>query len=591
MNIIRSYFLYSVCILTLFFVGVHRADAQDAQVKVLSSVEHTGEQTAVLMGLQFSLPDGAYIYAPDVNDTTLRHPNVILDHKSFENIKEFTIEWPTGTQQHQPYTHTTYENGVIIPFIVRIHDPHKPVHFKGVVEFVACQKYCVPYEIPVDFTLSPGPATPTAHANNIMAYMHDDPLKELLEIEEISLIWVIITAFLGGLILNFMPCVLPVLSLKLRTLVKQSHVSANVSYKAHFMATFLGIMVSFLCYAALAIAMQWAGSSLGWGMHFQEPLFLIGMCVLMVLFAANLWGAFDIHLPGALQNKMHRTLTQQQAKLRLYTEGFLSGVFATLLATPCTAPFLGTTLGYALSHSPIYILILFMVLGFGFATPYWLALLIPQRFMWLPKPGLWLTRLSRILGGGLLLTTVWLLWLLYQTKGLYITALVATLLTMLLAVLFLRSKKRFFHYMIVPLCVSIFAIPVILEEQADLEQAEKESLWHAFEPEKIPDLINKGHIVYVDITAAWCVTCHINKHTILEKPSFLALLEQGHIYGMRADWTKPNQGIKEYLARHGRHGIPFNQIISKENPKGTVLPELLTFENVWQNLKNNGLKE
>jgi suppressor for copper-sensitivity B len=274
MKTLRLLFLLFVCILSAFLKPVHRAWSEEVKVKVISSVTAIGEQSTVLLGLKFSLAQGWKLYTPQSDEASPFKRHAQLELSNSQNIKSFRIHWPAAqkiTEGNE--TLSVYTQDVILPLWVEIDNPHHLMTLQGTLSFIACHQQCIPYEIPINFTLPSGSAQLTDDANNIEAFQLDHPLKELLEIEETPLWTMLAMAFLGGLILNFMPCVLPVLSLKLRTLVKQNHLKAQLTYKSHFAATFIGIMSSFFIYALIAISLQLGGNSLGWGMHFQEPLF------------------------------------------------------------------------------------------------------------------------------------------------------------------------------------------------------------------------------------------------------------------------------------------------------------------------------
>lgn len=578
MQKLTTFFFTFVCIITGLISQVHRAvSADNIRAQLISSVTATGGQAAVLLGLKVTLPDGWKIYAPESNEKSpfKRHPQ--LDLQESTNLKNLTFLWPTSETFHENGEKiAVYKNQVIFPLWVELDNPNLALFLKGTVSFIACSHQCVPYDIPISMHLPAGHALPTADADHIKAYQVGKGAQDPFDLEEVSLWWMMMIAFLGGLILNFMPCVLPVLSLKLRTLIKQGHVVAKLSYKANFFATFMGIIVSFLAYGMVAVLLQWGGKSLGWGLHFQEPLFLVTMAVLMVIFTASLWGAVDIHLPSHFQTKMNDLIYHQKAKIRLYAEGFLSGVFATLLATPCTAPFLGTTLGYALSHGPWEILLLFLMLGLGFSLPYWMVLMLPPRLMPLPKPGHWLEWVSKGLGIGLLLSTLWIIWLFYLLQGPLLTSVISLLLSFLLLFLFLRQRFRIVSKLVIPLVIGIFLVPLILEGKEQLHAYQKDSLIQPFEPDKIPDLVAAGKIVFVDITASWCATCQVNKVLAFQNKEILPILQSPQVVYMQADWTTRNTDIRTYLARHKRYGIPFNQVFGPQAPHGLLLPELLT---------------
>src|SRR5229473_6468095 len=224
------------------------------------------------------------------------------------------------------------------------------------------------------------------------------------------LLGVLPLALLGGLILNFMPCVLPVLSIKILGMVEQGGRSRR-AVRLGFLATAAGVIVSFLALAAAMVALLAAGVAVGWGVQFQQPLFLVGMVALLTLFACNLWGFFEVPLPSAL------AALGSAGEGRLLLGNFAAGAFATLLATPCSAPFLGTAIGFALAAGPFEIFAIFLALGLGLAAPYLLVALLPRLALWLPRPGHWMLTLRRVLGLALAATALWLVSVLVAQTG------------------------------------------------------------------------------------------------------------------------------------------------------------------------------
>ena len=335
--------------------------------------------------------------------------------------------------------------------------------------------------------------------------------------------YIILIAFVGGLILNVMPCVLPVLSLKLLSLIKSSDKSRQHIRKG-FLASALGIITAFWGMAAILSALKAGGHAIGWGMQFQSSPFLIFMCAILLLFALNLWDIFHISLPQKLEQKLP---TGQNDN---FLGNFSLGIFATLLATPCSAPFLGTAVGFGLSQGGMQIFMIFSFLGLGLATPYLLVAGFPQTAQYMPKPGAWMIVIRRILGTALFVTAIWL--------------------------------------------GSIVAMNVI--GRVDTAQSTQSSLWKPFRPQDIPTLVAQGKTVFVDITAEWCLTCKANKKFVLITPEIMPLLKRDNVVLMQGDWTQMDKNIADYINEFGRYGIPLNVIYGPSQPQGILLPELLS---------------
>jgi len=383
-------------------------------------------------------------------------------------------------------------------------------------------------------------------------------------------------ALLGGLILNLMPCVLPVLSLKLLSVVGHGGGEAG-AVRRGFLASAAGILFSFLVLAGALIALKAGGVAVGWGIQFQQPLFLVALVAVLFLFAANLWGLFEIGLPGFLAD----WLSGGQAAGRAggLAGHFLTGAFATLLATPCSAPFLGTAVGFALSRGPAEILLVFCTLGLGLALPYLLVALAPQLATHLPKPGAWMITLKRVLSLALAGTAVWLLTVLGTQAGW--SAAVGVGLLLALAVLAIAVRGRIGRRPALAACVAVglaaFAVPVFLgtADRGVIERDRGGVQWTRFDPDRLDRLIADGRTVFVDVTADWCLTCKVNKRLVLDGGPVTMRLA-GPVVAMQADWTSPDPAITAFLNRFGRYGIPFNVAFGPGAPEGVPLPELLT---------------
>jgi suppressor for copper-sensitivity B len=346
-------------------------------------------------------------------------------------------------------------------------------------------------------------------------------------------------ALLGGLILNVMPCVLPVLVLKL-TSVLQHGGGEGEHVRVSFLATAAGIVAAFLVLAASLTGLKLAGHEIGWGIQFQQPVFLAILAMICLVFAANLWGLFEVPLP-ALAGDL-ALATDRRARNHKVFGAFMTGVFATVLATPCSAPFVGTAIGFALSRGSTEIFAIFLAMSIGLALPYLAVAAAPHLAVMLPRPGRWMVWLRRVLGISMAATALWLGFILAGQLGL------------------LRATPA--------------------------QQAQGEAVhWQAFDQAAIPDLVAQGKTVFVDVTADWCITCKANKALLIDPPPVSTLLNQGNVVAMVADWTKPDPAISRYLAHHNRYGIPLNVVYGPKAPAGIVLPEICTAETIVQAIR------
>ena len=395
-------------------------------------------------------------------------------------------------------------------------------------------------------------------------------------------IWqIILFALLGGLILNLMPCVLPVLSIKLLDAV--SHGGGNSKdVRLSFIASAAGIIFSFLVIAAGLLLLKSAGMSIGWGIQFQYPWFLIMMTVVVTLFACNLWGFFKISLPRWIADAGSHT-----GQVQGLGGHFSTGMLATLLATPCSAPFLGTAIGFALSHGATEIWIIFTALGFGLALPYFLIAMAPGLASRLPRPGNWMVTLRKILGFALAATTIWLLSVLNSLIGNVATNICAVLLLVIMLILYYhhrlnpKIKRRITPTgwkAIVAVSILTFVGPLWFAQTPDVSASGRNYTgnWVRFDEKKIHHFVSVGKTVFVDVTADWCITCQVNKKLVLNSETVNTQLSNDNIIRMKADWTRPNKSIAQYLAKFGRYGIPFNVVYGPSAPSGITLPELLT---------------
>lgn len=389
------------------------------------------------------------------------------------------------------------------------------------------------------------------------------------------LLGILPVALLGGFILNFMPCVLPVLSIKLLGAMQLSGRS-RASLRWGFLATAAGVLVSFLLLAAVLAALKSGGIAIGWGVQFQQPLFLVFMVALLTLFAANLWGVFEVPMPAWLG------AVAASGDGSNLLGNFAAGAFATLLATPCSAPFLGTAIGFALAAGPLEIFAVFLALGLGLAAPYLLVAAAPQLAFLLPRPGRWMLVLRRLLGLALAATALWLVSVLVSQIGLAAALAVAALMAASAAVLALLRSVPQRRVIVAALLLAAFLVPALLAVPP--APAQRDAFWKSFDRAEIDRLVAKGDVVFVDVTADWCLTCKVNKELVIDQPSVRRRLQAPGTVAMLADWTRPSDAITAYLRSYGRYGIPFNAVYGPGLPRGEALSEILTPDQVLQAL-------
>ncbi|HEY0834229.1 MAG TPA: protein-disulfide reductase DsbD domain-containing protein [Azospirillum sp.] len=385
-------------------------------------------------------------------------------------------------------------------------------------------------------------------------------------------------ALLGGVVLNLMPCVLPVLSLKLVSVVHHRG-RERARVRLGFLATAAGIAASMLLLAGALVGLKAAGAAVGWGVQFQQPVFLVLMASVLVAFAVSLAGGFDIPLPSRIATALGGAGGNGLAG------NFAMGAFATLLATPCSAPFVGTAVGFALARGPAEILAIFAALGVGLASPYLLVAAFPGLTGLLPRPGRWMGVLRRVLALALLGTTAWLLTVLAVQTSWQAALAVAAALSLLAAAMVLRTRVGGVAAaaLVVASVSGALVAPAVLGEARVASAAA--TAWVPFEQAEIGRLVAQGKTVFVDVTAEWCITCQANKSLVIDRGEVAAALAGPGIVPMRADWTRPDRRISDFLARYDRYGIPFNAVYGPGAPNGLVLPEILTSEAVLAALR------
>lgn len=400
---------------------------------------------------------------------------------------------------------------------------------------------------------------------------------------------IILLGILGGFILNFMPCVFPVLSIKLISLTKFGARSGNKTSK-NFLLTVGGIFASFFVIAALLSLLKYLGYSIGWGMQFQSPSFLVLMIFVITLFMAQIWGLFDFRIP----DKLNRFLTKRDENDNLVH--FLTGILIVLMATPCTAPYLATAIGFALSGSVMDIFVIMMAVAFGLSIPYFLLLFIADITIYLPKPGPWMNKLNNFMILMLLLTLVWLFSILYAQAGIAAAAWLFLFSFLFLAVVWFfnllmraidlrpeneadkKRLRRFFRFIALSLCALLVLLSLWNTHRDFTERQEQElaSKERVINYDEIAAYIRDDKIVIVSVGADWCLTCVYNDVSVFSKYRFKEMLRNEDVVMIDIDWTNYNAEVLDFMEKFGRKGLPFYVLFSKMIPDGMVLPEVLS---------------
>ncbi len=390
-------------------------------------------------------------------------------------------------------------------------------------------------------------------------------------------IWIeLLFAFLGGLILNFMPCVFPVLSMKILA-VTNARSTSIASMRRHGLFYAFGVLFSFWILALLLVIAKNTGQGLGWGFQLQSPGFVASLALLFFMIGLNFLGSFEfgsglMGVGSGLANK----------------EGvwgdFFTGILAVVVASPCSAPFMGTAIGFALTAPIIENFLIFTFLGLGLAIPYLLLSFSPKALTLLPKPGLWMVRLKEFFAFPMFLTVIWLLWVFAQQSGTassFLLLLALFLLSLLVLVLRTFSKSLLRNLMallcLIGVLLSVFYFAPKFQTSASQEAS---SEWKPYSTAAVESELTAGEPVFIDFTAAWCLTCQVNERLVLGRPEIRDLLHSAKVKLFRADWTNKDPAITAALEKVGRAGVPVYLAYPRGKKDPQILPQLLTVDAV-----------
>ncbi len=435
-----------------------------------------------------------------------------------------------------------------------------PAPFTGVLEVATTDGQIFHYHIESQHTPAEAAPAPETSAETTVAP----------SAIQMTLIVALFSAFLGGIVLNIMPCVLPVLSLKALSIAKKSNAD-RATLRMEGIAYTAGIILTFVAVAGALIALKEAGAHIGWGFQLQSVGFVAALIYLLFLIGLNLSGMFE--LPSNFAG-VGSSLTRKSGP----SGSFFTGVLATIVATPCTAPFMAGAIGFALSQSAMVALVIFIALGLGLAFPFLLITFIPGATKFMPKPGAWMERFKQFLAFPIYATVIWLLWVLVQQAGPMGLLHVMGAMLLIGFVLWLlqqcqtRLAQMFFiaigAFGVFWLSQDVRTAPPTLQE-AMPEQVE------TFSHDALQQYLNEGRTVFVNATAAWCITCKVNERVALVDETVQQTIKDENIVYMIADWTNRDGEIADYLASFGRSGVPM-YVFYAPNQEPLLLPQLLT---------------
>ena len=553
--------LFGAATLACVYLGpaIGRAEAAAEPLPVRAEVViETGAVPRV--GVRFELEPGWHIYGAEPGEVGL--PTQLA--WTIDGGSVGPIAWPEPvafTDAEVGITSFGYAGSVLLASPLELGPWSGGTRMARVdVRFLACKNVCIPGRLELERDL--GPALGSAPAAAAI------PLARAL-----------LLALLGGLLLNLMPCVLPVLALKAFALADLAG-KGRREVLAHGAGYVAGVLATMLALAAVVIALRAAGTAVGWGFQFQEPAYSLAIAALLVVLSLNLFGVFEIAAPAGLASV--------GASAAGASRSFFDGLLAVALATPCSAPFLGTAIGFAFASPAPTTLAIFAALGLGLALPLALVALIPGSARFLPRSGAWMARLRAVLGFALLGSAAWLLWIFGRLAGIdALGAALGWLVALALAAwLFgaLQQAERAGRGLVLAGAVVLAAFlalrPLAQADAADLSApAAGERAESAYSSEAVSAHLRAGRPVFVEFTADWCLTCKANERAVIANDRVQDELARRHFAVLKADWTRRDEAIRRELARFGKAGVPLYVLWFPGSPDAPrVLPELITVD-------------
>jgi suppressor for copper-sensitivity B len=579
-----------------------KLDASETKSRLIASFYEENGQKKLIAGFEIDIENGWKIYAPDDYGFGIPPSFSFVNSSNIDTTKFIPIFPQSITKKEKigddTIKYSVYKDKVIIPIELKIFNTNQSTNLEIEVSYALCQDICIPINQKFSL-LVPALDNDLKALQNIQKFL---PAKQIIipeaqstqskNILTISLIKALFIAFVGGAILNIMPCVLPVLSIKLLGIINHSNEKIN-RIRFAFFSTILGIIFTFLLFACVTIFLQSIGSAVGWGLQFQNSYFLIFLLIILTIFTANLIGLFEFNFSSSVGSIINKKITKEEWKKNIFIPNFLSGILAVLLATPCSAPFVGVAISFALSSNVWQIFLIFISMSLGLSLPYLVLIILPNCIKFLPKSGNWLINIKHLMVGLLASTIIWLIYVLIGNIG-FLPAMSAAILSILI-LLFFKIIHKINYYqstfkiillaiIFIALISAIFIAPHHLATQSKIIEQKQEN-WIKFDETKITELVLQGKVVVIDITADWCISCKVNKFLVLDNNKIKEKLREPNIVAMRGDLTNHNQQIFEFMKKHNRYGIPFNIVFGPSAPNGILVSELLNKKSLLKAIK------
>lgn len=608
---------YLVFFLTLFVAAVNTATANPVAAAAVAEedpavqVELITNDSAIVpgqpfrLGIQVTLKPGWHVYYKEPGDTG-RPLRVKATDKNFKVVD---IQWQRPERfSDEGLTTYGYKTETVLGVILLPQGDLKPgqtvavhLHF----DWLACNTACVPGELELNLSLpvvaQSATSPPLLNTGKFAAVGFSGSVNDIDKVDATkptatsalapqavegpSFLMSLVLGFFGGMLLNLMPCVLPMISLKVLSFMKQVGQDRKQTFTLG-MAYTAGTVSTFIVLALIVIATKAAGYSIGWGFQFQHPLFIIGMASMVTVMSLSLFGVFFVQISGA-------GTVEQLADREGWPAAFFKGVSATLLSTPCTAPLLGTAIGFAFAQPWWGVLTIFSTVGLGLSFPFLLLCWQPGWVRFLPKSGPWMDDFKHAMGLLMLGTTVWLLYILGQQAGLQAVNGTLAFLLILCSCAWLvgsfanftATRTRRIVVWLIALALGglgfwYFVHPALQENNQPVATSnwaqQNGANWEPYSEDALQKHLAEGKVVVVDFTAQWCLTCKVNEQ-ILSSSSVIAKLHDPKVIVLIADWTKGDPEITKALARFNRSGVPLYVVYSPVRPnQPVVLPEIIS---------------
>ena len=501
--------------------------AQRVSVDLITNYNEINLKQKLEMIVKFRLHDGWHIYGQkpgDIGLPTTVNVQLPIGYIQVDEKWSLAKRFMTEGIESFGYGRTAFFKTTITP----TENNFSIQNFDVNVSWLACKDECINENVKFSFTM---PTTPRDLLPNQTWKIEDKQANISFNHQggEENIFFIMIMAFLGGIILNFMPCIFPILTIKAISLAQGTYNRKKAQIEA--MLYTIGVVVSFLIIATILVFLRSQGEEIGWGFQLQSPIFVSIMIVVFIVILLMLLDIVNLNNPFA--NKIGR-ISFKRKKINAFVTGF----FAVIIASPCTAPFMGIAIGYTLT-SPIYIYYpVFIALSLGYALPFALIGTFPKLIhKILPRPGRWMDLLKKVFALPILLTIIWLSWVLYNQ-------------------LHMTNSKNI-----------------------------GEIKWNEYKAEEVQTLVKNGQPVFIDFTAKWCITCLMNKQVALQSNDFAKLIKSKNITLFRADWTNKSEKISHALETYGRNSIPLYVYYDGKSSEYVILPQLLTPKIIQQNLK------